>query len=94
LGWEGHRLFLDERRVDFEQPGHACRPRVLHARVAPERVALVDQVEGSFAFERGSQIGVCVKCRPLACGRVAPGGRREPVQRNGLQAGGRVAPDA
>ena len=66
-------LLLDERRIHLEEPRDAPRAGVLHPREAPERVAFVDDVEGSRALERGNEAAVGAESRSFAGGEVAAG---------------------
>src|SRR5439155_3320656 len=48
-------LFLNQRRVDFEQTWRSRRPGVLHPGKTPERVPLVHQGKRALALERGAK---------------------------------------
>src|SRR5262245_6384148 len=76
------RLLLDQWRIDFEQTGAIRFLGVFHACVTPERVALVDEIEGAVVAEQGGEPLIGDEAGSLLAGKVIVGDCRQPVQAN------------
>ena len=51
-------LFLDQRGIDLQHAGNVLDARPAHAHVTPERIALVDEVEGAMLIEQRRNAGM------------------------------------
>src|SRR6266851_7607783 len=84
-------LFGDQWRVHLQHAMNTTFSCVLHRRKAPQRIALVDEVETSRATQRRPKPRVGSDRRLLASSNVTFRKRRQPMQSHPPQVAGRLA---